>query len=122
MDTKLNDKVVLITGASQGMGRAAAQAFAAEGAKLALCARNEKMLQHTAEDCFSISAKKVMAKVVDVTDFPNLRKFIAHAVEKFGRIDVVVCNAGGPPAKTFMDISTEDWQNAFALNFMSVVV
>ena len=122
MDTRLNDKVVVITGASQGMGRAAAQAFAAEGAKLALCARNAKNLQRTAEDCFAISEKKVMAKPVDVTDISNLRKFIQGAADKFGRIDVLICNAGGPPAKTFMDIKMEDWQNTFALNFLSVAM
>jgi len=63
-----------------------------------------------------------MAEMLDVTDFPALRKFVNAAGEKFGRIDVLVCNAGGPPPKPFLEITMEDWQNAFALNFLSAAV
>src|SRR5271154_3802695 len=122
MNSGLNDKVVLINGASQGMGRSAAKAFAAEGARLALCARNTKLLQTAADECKAISKKDVITETLDVTDFPALRKFIQSAGEKFGRIDVLVCNAGGPPPKQFLEITMDDWQAAFALNFLSAAV
>lgn len=120
METGLNGRVAIVTGASQGMGRAAAEQLAAEGASVAICARNEKLL---GEVVAAIEAKggTAIAAAVDVTDAGRVRSFVAEVVARFGRLDVCVANAGGPPARNFAHTSIEDWQQALELNFMSVL-
>src|SRR5437763_16930769 len=119
METGLRGKTVLITGASQGMGRATAEAFAAEGARLALCARNQKTLE-AAQAEISRHKTDVMVEALDVTDAAKLRRFVAAAAERFGGIDVAVANAGGPPAKNFLSLTPEEWRKAVEVNFLSV--
>ena len=119
METGLRGKAVLITGASQGMGRATAEAFAAEGARLALCARNQKTLE-AAQAEISRHKTDVMIEALDVTDAAKLRRFVAAAAERFGGIDVAVANAGGPPAKNFLSLTPEEWRKAVEVNFLSV--
>jgi len=121
METGLRGKTVLITGASQGMGRATAEAFAAEGARLAMCARNQKTLEAAQAEISSRHKTEVMVEAVDVTDADKLRRFVAAAAEHFGGIDVAVANAGGPPAKNFLSLTPEDWRKAVDVNFLSVV-
>jgi len=121
METGLRGKTVLITGASQGMGRATAEAFAAEGARLAMCARNQKTLEAAQAEIGSRHKTEVMVEAVDVTDADKLRRFVAAAAEHFGGIDVAVANAGGPPAKNFLSLTPEDWRKAVDVNFLSVV-
>ena len=110
METGLRGKTVLITGASQGMGRATAEAFAAEGARLAMCARNQKTLEAAQAEISSRHKTEVMVEAVDVTDADKLRRFVAAAAEHFGGIDVAVANAGGPPAKNFLSLTPDDWR------------
>jgi len=121
METGLCGKTVLITGASQGMGRATAEAFAAEGARLAMCARNQKTLEAAQAEISSRHKTEVMVEAVDVTDADKLRRFVAAAAEHFGGIDVAVANAGGPPAKNFLSLTPDDWRKAVDVNFLSVV-
>ena len=121
METGLRGKTVLITGASQGMGRATAEAFAAEGARLAMCARNQKTLEAAQAEISSRHKTEVMVEAVDVTDADKLRRFVAAAAEHFGGIDVAVANAGGPPAKNFLSLTPDDWRKAVDVNFLSVV-
>lgn len=121
MDTGLKDRVVVITGASQGMGRAAAEQFAAEGAQVAICARNEALLKDAAEKIKAGTGQQIITQAVDVTDYERLKRFVFGVANKFGRIDVCVANAGGPPARNFANSSIDDWRRAFDLNFMSVV-
>ena len=121
METGLRGKTVLITGASQGMGRATAEAFAAEGARLAMCARNQKTLEAAQAEISSRHKTEVMVEALDVTDADKLRRFVAAAAEHFGGIDVAVANAGGPPAKNFLSLTPEDWRKAVDMNFLSVV-
>ena len=121
METGLRGKTVLITGASQGMGRATAEAFAAEGARLAMCARTQKTLEAAQAEISSRHKTEVMVEAVDVTDADKLRRFVAAAAEHFGGIDVAVANAGGPPAKNFLSLTPEDWRRAVDVNFLSVV-
>jgi 3-oxoacyl-[acyl-carrier protein] reductase len=120
MNTGLKGKAVLITGASQGMGRATAEAFAAEGARVAICARREEMIKQVGEGIRAKCKVDVIAEAVDVTDAKRLQEFARTVAQKFGAIDVCVANAGGPPAKQFSQTSLEDWHKAFDLNFMSV--
>ena len=121
METGLRGKTVLITGASQGMGRATAEAFAAEGARLAMCARNQKTLEAAQAEISSRHKIEVMVEAVDVSDADKLRRFVAAAAEHFGGIDVAVANAGGPPAKNFLSLTPDDWRKAVDVNFLSVV-
>jgi 3-oxoacyl-[acyl-carrier protein] reductase len=121
MDTGLKGKVVLVAGASQGMGRAAAQAFAREGAVIAICARTEEKLRQTANEIRKATSAEVFAQAFDVSYGAAVERFVTDIVAKYGRVDVCVANAAGPPAKTFLATSLEDWHRAFEVNFMSVV-
>ncbi len=121
MDLGLKGKVALVAGASQGIGRAAASGFAREGAKVSICARGEAQLKEAAEMIRRESGGEVLALVADMTRSEDIQKFVAKTVEKFGRLDVVVTNAGGPPPGEFMKFTDEDWEKAFHLSFMSAL-
>ena len=121
MDTGLRDRVVIVAGASQGIGRAAADAFAREGARLAICSRDLHRIRAAAEEIAAQHKVNVFAATVDVTNAEAVRNFVGTVAERFGRIDVCVCNAGGPRAAPFLDLTLDDWQRAFELNLMSVV-
>jgi 3-oxoacyl-[acyl-carrier protein] reductase len=121
MQTGLKDRVAIITGSSSGMGRATASALAAEGAKIAMCARTEKTLLAAADEIKAHHKTEPFAQAVDVTDSEAVKKFVAAVAQRFGGVDICVANAGGPPAKNFLSITSEDWQKAVATNFLSAV-
>jgi 3-oxoacyl-[acyl-carrier protein] reductase len=121
MDLGLKDRVALVAASSQGLGKAVALGLAREGARLALCARTESTLQATAEEIRRETGVDVMASALDVTDYQQVRHFVAETVEHFGRLDICVANAGGPPTKTFAETTMEDWHAAANLNLMSTV-
>lgn len=117
MDLGLKDRVAIVAASSQGLGRAVALGLAAEGAKLALCARGEVELKKTAAEF----PGEVLASAVDVTDESQVRNFVRATLARFGRIDICITNAGGPPAKQFSDTTIGDWRSAVDLNFMSTL-
>jgi 3-oxoacyl-[acyl-carrier protein] reductase len=121
MDLGLKNRGVIVTGSSQGMGRAAAELFAREGAQVAMCARAEKPLREAAEQIRKDTGAEVYAEPLDVTDAPAVSKFVEQVAKRFGRIDVCVTNAAGPPAKNFLSVSTDEWHKAVEQNFLSVV-
>jgi 3-oxoacyl-[acyl-carrier protein] reductase len=121
MDLGLKDRVALVAASSQGIGRATAEAFAAEGCRVAMCARNQQTLQAAAEKIRRHYDAEVFAQAFDVTDSPAVSRFVAAVVEKFGRVDICVTNAAGPPAKGFLAATLEEWQRALELNFLSTV-
>jgi len=121
MDSGLAGKVVLLTGSSDGIALAAAQGFAVEGARLAMCSRNESRLRKAADDIRSRCGVQVLAQPVDVTDFAAVQAFVKRVAGEFGRIDVCLANAGGPPAKNFLSIELEEWRKNVDLIFLSVV-
>jgi len=118
----LKNKVAIVAGSSDGMGRATAEAFAAEGANVAMCARTEPKLLAAADEIRSRHKVQVLAQPVDVTNTQTLERFIAAVADTFGRIDICVANAGGPPPKNFLAISMDEWRKAVELSFLSVVV
>jgi len=122
METGLRGRVAVVAGSSQGLGRAAAFALAAEGAHLALCSRNRETLEQTAAEIREKSGVEVHTQALDVRDSGAVERLIENAAAAFGRIDVCVTNAGGPPAKLFLETSESDWDDAFALNLRSAVV
>jgi len=117
MNLGLTGRVAVVAAASKGLGKAVALGLAAEGAKLAICARGEEELRKTAAEI----PTEVLARAVDVTVEAQVRGFIAAVLGKFGRIDICVTNAGGPPAKKFSEATMEDWRAAVDLNFLSAV-
>jgi len=117
MDLGLKDRVAVVAASSKGLGKAVALGLAAEGAKLAICSRGQEELQRTASEI----PTEVLAQVVDVTVEAEVRSFIESTKRKFGRIDICVTNAGGPPARRFEETSAGDWRSAVDLNFMSTL-
>ena len=121
METGLRDRVAIVAASSQGIGRAAAQAFAAEGCRLAMCARKQPALQQAAEKIQQQYNVPVLAEAFDVTDAGAVRDFVKSVVARFGSVDICVTNAGGPPAKGFLATSHDDWRQALDQNFLSTV-
>jgi 3-oxoacyl-[acyl-carrier protein] reductase len=113
--------VALVAASSQGIGRATAEAFAAEGCRVAMCARNDRALQAAAEEIKRKHNAEVLAQAFDVTNAAAVAKFVAAVVEKFGSVDICVTNAGGPPARGFLAATLEEWQCALEMNFLSTV-
>ena len=121
MDTGLKNRVAIVAASSQGIGRAAAEAFAAEGCRVAMCARNPEALQTAAKKIQKQYSAEVLAEALDVTDPSAVHRFVEAVVSNFGGVDICVTNAGGPPAKGFLAASLEDWRKAVDLNFLSAV-
>ena len=121
MELGLKGRGVIVAASSQGIGRAAAEAFAREGAQVAMCARAEKTLQEAASQIRKDTSAEICAEPLDVTDADQVQRFVEQVAKRFGRIDVCVTNAGGPPAKNFLSIAGDEWRHAVDMNFMSVV-
>src|SRR5438270_1310404 len=113
MDLGLNGKVAVVAASSQGLGRATAARFAAEGARVVMNGRDAGRLGEAARALASESGAEVEAVPGDVTRAEDCERLIRRAVERFGRIDALVTNAGGPPSKPFEALTDEDWEAAF---------
>lgn len=121
MDLGLKDKIALVAAASQGLGRAVAEELAAEGASLVLCARNPQTLAETAAAIAENSGAHVLAVPADVTDVEQIARVVDSGNERFGRIDILVTNAGGPPAGQFDQLTREQWEQATKLTLFSAI-
>jgi 3-oxoacyl-[acyl-carrier protein] reductase len=123
MDLGLRGRVALVCAASQGLGRAAAMAFAREGAHVVACSRDKKRINETAKEIAAAGegVGRVIPVVADMTSPRDIKRFVATAVKEFGRVDVLVTNAGGPPTGAFMDLDDDAWEAGFERNFLSAV-
>jgi len=121
MDSGLKNRVAIVAASSLGIGRATAEAFAAEGCRVAMCARNSQTLAAAAQQIEKQYKAEVLSNSFDVTDPTAVHDFVAAVVAKFGSADICVTNAGGPPAKGFLAATMDDWRRAVDANFMSVV-
>jgi 3-oxoacyl-[acyl-carrier protein] reductase len=122
MDTGLKGRVAIVAGSSSGIGKATALAFAAEGAHLALCARRQAELDQVAGEAQKRFGIETFTQACDVGDAAAVQAFVQAAHARFGRIDVCVPNAGGPPAKPFLETTLDDWERAWQLNLRSAIV
>ncbi|HEX4978775.1 MAG TPA: SDR family NAD(P)-dependent oxidoreductase [Acidimicrobiales bacterium] len=120
MDLGIAGRVALVTGASKGLGLSSAVALAEEGCRLAICARGEDALAAAAQR-ISDAGGEVLAIVDDVTDAEAPARLVASTVEEFGRLDIVVGNAGGPPPGTAFEITDEAIEAAVNANLTSSV-
>ena len=121
METGLRNRVAIVAASSLGIGRATAEAFAAEGCRLAMCSRNPETLKAAATSIQKQHNVEVFFQALDVTDNSAVHDFVAETVSRFGSADICVTNAGGPPAKGFLAASIEDWRKAVDANFLSTV-
>jgi 3-oxoacyl-[acyl-carrier protein] reductase len=122
MDLGLKDRVALVAASSQGLGKAVALGLAREGCKLALCARTAGPLMAATEEIGVATNVEILATTLDVTKEKDVQEFIAKVNERFGKIDICVTNAGGPPAKPFDATTMDDWRRAVDLNLMSTLL
>ncbi len=124
MDLGLNGKVAVVAAASKGLGRASALALAREGARVTICARTAADLQRAADEIRAETGADVLAVPADVATADGISSVVAAAAERFGGIDVLVDNSGGPAIGKFADLTDEDWRQAFevvTLNFVRFV-
>ena len=121
MDLGLAGKVAFVAGASKGLGKACALGFAREAALVAMCSRGQQAIDAAAQEVASETGAEVLALAGDVSRPDVCDSLIHQTVERFGRLDVLVNNAGGPPTGTAIGMSDEQWLTAFQTNLMSAV-
>ena len=121
MDLGLKNKVALVAASSRGLGRAVAEELAAEGTSLVLCARDAQALAETSSAIVSNSGAQVLAVPADVAVGSDVKRVVDSGIERFGRIDILVTNAGGPPAGKFESITAEQWEQAVRLTLYSAI-
>lgn len=122
MDLQLKDKVVIVTGASQGLGKAIATEYAREGANVYISSRSEDKLQRAVQEIKQESGQdNVHYAICDMSKDDDIKQLVQTVVNKHGTIDVLINNAGGPPPGGFLDVSDDDWYYAFEQNLLSVV-
>ena len=121
MDLGLKNKVALVAASSSGLGLAVAEELAAEGASLLLCSRDGTRIGNTIAAIADQYGVPVMGLRADVSDAGDIQRFVAAGTERFGRIDILVTNAGGPPTGTFDELTRERWDQALHLTFLSAV-
>ncbi len=121
MDLGLKGKVALVLASSKGLGKAIAQKYAEEGASVMLASRNEKALVDSVVEIKRKTKAEVDYFICDIKKPKDISSLVVHTVKRFGTIDVLVNNAGGPPAGGFDAFGDEEWQHAFELNLLSYV-
>jgi 3-oxoacyl-[acyl-carrier protein] reductase len=121
MDLGLKNKVALVAAASRGLGRAVAEELATEGAALIICSRNEAKINQAAKEIAEAQGAKVLAAVADVSNPEDVKRLTEFAIERLGRIDILVTNSGGPPAGPFESFTLDQWEAATKLLLHSSV-
>ena len=121
MDFGLAGKVALVAASSKGLGLAVAQELAMEGAHLIMCARGVEALEMAAAEVEGCGSGEVLALPTDLSDPAAINSFVDAAVSRFGHVDVLINNAGGPPYGTFEDHPPEAWRAAVRLNLESAL-
>lgn len=121
MDLGLTGKVALVAAASKGLGRAIAEEFAREGARLAICSRSEAAIATAAEEIAATTKARVLPVTADLSTREGCETFVQTAFAAYGAIDILVANAGGPPPGRFEDLDDDAWEKAYQLTLMSAV-
>ena len=117
METGLKDKVAIVTGASRGIGRAIACRLSEEGMKLVIAARTRELLEEVARSC----PGDVEPVCLDLREETAPQQLVERAISRFGRLDLLVNNAGATKRGDFLSLTEGDWQDGFALKFYCAV-
>jgi len=122
MQTGLAGKVALVCAASRGLGKAAARGLAAEGARVAMCARHMPTLQAAAAEIQAETGAEVLAIAADLSRRSDIVRLVDQTVQHFGGLDILVTNSGGPKAGLFSATTESDWRDAIDLVLLSTVL
>jgi 3-oxoacyl-[acyl-carrier protein] reductase len=122
MDFGLRDRVAIVEAASQGLGRAIAEALAQEGARLVLCSRSESKLEATREAIRRAYGTDVLGVVADVGKQEDVAQLVQAALDAYGRVDICIANGPGPPVKRFLEVELADWRLAIEMNLLSAAI
>jgi 3-oxoacyl-[acyl-carrier protein] reductase len=117
MDLEIRGRVAMVAAASKGLGRAIAEALAREGCRLSICSRSEESIDAVSREI----GGDVLGVACDVSSQADLDRWVAATRQRFGTIDILVTNTGGPPAATFLDLSEEQWRGGIDSTLMNVV-
>jgi 3-oxoacyl-[acyl-carrier protein] reductase len=121
VDLGLKGRVALVAAASRGLGRAVADELAAEGASLIICSRKAETIKETANEIATATGAEILALPCDVSKADEVAALVRAGIERFGRIDILVTNGGGPPAGPFESFSIDAWEAATRLTLFSAV-
>jgi 3-oxoacyl-[acyl-carrier protein] reductase len=121
MDLGLQGKVAVVTGGSEGIGRAAAQSMGREGASVVVCARRADVLNTAAQDIAEATGAEIVPVQADVTQAADVERVIQTAIDRFGRLDILVNNAGTSAAGPFESVTDEAWQADLNLKLFGAV-
>jgi 3-oxoacyl-[acyl-carrier protein] reductase len=121
VDLGIRGKVALVSASSKGLGRAVAEELASEGANLVMCARGEDALRQAADSIRKRSGVDVVEVAADVSEQSGLDRLARTALDKFGKVDILVTNSGGPPSGAFESFTSEAWESATRLLLTSAV-
>jgi 3-oxoacyl-[acyl-carrier protein] reductase len=121
MNLGIAGKTALVSAASRGIGKAIAIGLAKEGVNMVICARNEAGLRKTAHEIESSHSVKILPIIADLTKASEVKSLIQETMDRFGWIDILVTNAGGPPTGPSLSFSDLDWEHAMILNLLSTV-
>jgi 3-oxoacyl-[acyl-carrier protein] reductase len=113
MDLKLSNKIAIVLAASKGLGRAIATTLAEEGATVIISSRNQEQLDATAAEIKEETRRSVTAIAADVSNPADIESLIQQTVDRFGAIDILINNTGGPPFDKFENFNDEAWKKAF---------
>jgi 3-oxoacyl-[acyl-carrier protein] reductase len=119
MNLEINDRVAMVAAASKGLGKACAVALAQEGCKVSICSRNSEELEKTRAEIGA--SGDTLAIVADVSSANDLENWHQRTIDRFGQVDILVTNTGGPPVKRFMELSDESWLSGVESTLMNVV-
>lgn len=121
MDLELQGRVALVAASSKGLGKASARALAAEGAHVVMCARTEETISAAAEEIAGETGAEVLALAANLDEADEVSRVVQAAIDRFGKLDIVVCNTGGPKVAPFGDLTDDDWKAAFESVHLAVV-
>jgi 3-oxoacyl-[acyl-carrier protein] reductase len=117
MDLGIQNRVAMVAAASKGLGRAIAESLAAEGCRLSICSRSLESL----EPVRAAIGGETLAVACDVSNADDLQRWFEETVARFGQVDIVVTNTGGPPAAPFMKLTEEQWRSGIDSTLMNIV-
>lgn len=121
MELELQGKVAFVAAGSRGLGKAIALQLAAEGVRVVICSRKQEAVEQAAREISNRTGETVIPLKGDVSKSEDIKEMIGQTVKRFGSLDILLCNGGGPPGGTFETFDDNAWQQAFETNLLSVV-